>query len=86
MPEKVGGVFICVSPDRTEEIVKEAVQSGIKNIWLQQGAQSAKAILYCRENKLNLVYGECILMFAEPVGFPHSVHRFLWKMIGKYPK
>lgn len=86
LPEKVGGVFICVSPEQTEEIVQEAARMGVKNIWLQQGAESLKAISYCQEHQLNLVYGECILMFAQPIGFPHSVHRFLWKMIGKLPK
>lgn len=86
LPEKVGGVFICVSPEQTERIVQEAVQEGINNIWLQQGAESSKTVSYCQENKLNLVHGECILMFAEPVAFPHSLHRFLWKVLGKLPK
>ncbi len=86
LPEKAGGVFICVSPDRSLEIVKEAAREGIKNFWLQQGAASSQAIAYCREQNLNVVSGECILMFAEPVGFPHSVHRFFRKMTGRIPK
>ena len=28
---------------------------------------------------------ECILMFAEPAGFLHQVHRWIWKVMGKLP-
>lgn len=86
LPEKVGGVFIAVSPEKTEEIVKEAKDLGIDNIWIQQKSESEKAVAFCRQNALDLIHGECILMYANPVGFPHSLHRTIWKIIGKLPK
>lgn len=86
LPEKVGGVFITVAPEKTEEIAKEAKNLGIDNIWIQQKSESAQAISFCNQNGLNLIYNECILMYANPVGFPHSLHRFIWKVIGKIPK
>ncbi len=85
LPVKVGGVVIVVSPDKTEGIVKEAIDLGIKNIWMQQGAESAAAIQYCQEKQVNLIHGECVLMFDKPA-FPHTIHRWIWGLIGKLPK
>lgn len=86
LPEKVEALVISVTPSKTTQIVKEAHYQGIKNIWIQQGAESKEAIDYCQENGINCIYGECILMFADPVGFPHNVHRFIWSLLGKLPK
>lgn len=86
LPEKVEAVVISVSPSITAQIVREAYRQGIKHIWIQQGAESEEAISFCRENGINCIHGECILMFADPVGFPHNMHRFIWKLLGKVPK
>lgn len=85
LPEKVGGLVICVPPHQTEKVVQDAFQAGIKRVWLQQGAESYAAIRYCEKNGMSAVHGECILMFAEPVKSFHRVHRWFWKLIGKYP-
>ncbi len=82
---KVEGVVNVVSKSQTKEVVKEASEIGIKNIWMQQGSESEEAIKYCHENGINEIHKECILMFAEPVNSIHSVHRWLWKIAGKLP-
>lgn len=86
LPEKVDGVIVNVPPAVTKEVVAEAASIGIKRIWLQQGSESESAIQLCRENQLQFIHGECILMFAEPVGFGHRVHRWIWKILGKLPE
>ncbi len=86
LPEKVDGVVIVVPPTETEKVVREADAAGIKNVWMQQGAESNEAIQYCREHGLNEVHGECIMMFAPPVGSFHRWHRGAWKLFGKLPK
>jgi predicted CoA-binding protein len=86
LPEKVGGVVVITKPNETEKIVREAHSLGIKHVWIQQGAEADEAIRFCKENGLNLVHGECILMFAEPIGSFHKFHRWIWKLIGKLPK
>jgi predicted CoA-binding protein len=82
---KIDGVVNVVSPAQTNEVVKEANEIGVKNIWMQQGSESEEAIKYCQENGINEVHKECILMFAEPVKSFHSFHRWIWKVIGKLP-
>ena len=64
----------------------EANEAGIKKIWMQQGSESPKAIKFCKENGIELVEGECIMMFSEPVKSIHKFHRGLNKLFGKYPK
>ena len=85
LPEAVGGALIVVPPDETEHVVREAAAAGIRRIWLQQGAESQAAIRFCEENGIEVVHGECILMFAEPVVSFHRWHRWLWKVLGKLP-
>jgi len=86
LPEPVDGVVVVVPPTQTELVVREAAEAGIRRIWLQQGAESENAIHFCRDNGMSVVYGECILMFTEPIGFWHKPHRWLWKLLGKLPK
>lgn len=83
---KIDGVLISVQPSEVEKVVESAYKAGIKNVWLQQGAQSDSAIQYCKDNGINVVHNECILMFAEPVTSFHRFHRWVWKILGKLQK
>lgn len=85
LPEKVGAAVICVPPAQTEQVVQQAFEAGITKVWLQQGAESDAAIRFCENHEMTIVHGQCILMFAEPVRSFHGFHRWLWKLIGKYP-
>ncbi len=85
LPEKPGGVVVIVSPSQAEQIVRDAKEAGIPRVWLQQGAESKAALRYCEEQGLNVVSGECIMMFAKPNSF-HGFHRWVWGLLGKLPK
>ena len=84
--DKIDGVITVVPPSETEIVVQEANSLGIKNIWMQQGSESKNAIKFCDENGISLVHNECIMMFVEPVKSIHSFHRWLNKLVGKYPQ
>jgi hypothetical protein len=86
LPEPVGGVLIVVPPQETEKVIREAAQSGIRRVWIQQGAESDAAVRYCQQEGLSVVAGQCILMFAEPVATFHRFHGWLWRLFGKAPK
>jgi predicted CoA-binding protein len=85
LPEKVGGVLVIVPPGQTEKVVREAAETGILRVWMQQGSESKAAIQFCKENGIAEVYGECILMFAGK-SFFHKPHRWVWGLLGKLPK
>lgn len=86
LPEKVGGVLLFTQPAVTEQVVKDAAAAGIRNIWIQQGAESAGALQFCEQNQLAAVSGHCIMMFAEPVAFLHRPHRWILGLLGKLPR
>ncbi|MBT3228462.1 MAG: CoA-binding protein [Candidatus Marinimicrobia bacterium] len=81
----VGGLVNVVPPEQTEKLVREAHSIGIKKIWMQQGSESSAAIQFCKEHDMDVVHGECILMFAQPQGL-HKFHHWLWGIFGKLPK
>lgn len=83
--QKVDGIITVVPPSETEIVLQEANELGIKNIWMQQGSESVNALEFCKENNIDVVHNECIMMFVEPVKSIHSFHRWINKIVGKYP-
>lgn len=86
LPDTVESLFISTKPGKTPDLVKAAHNKNIKHIWLQQGAQHDETLKYAIENKLNIIYKQCILMFTEPVTSIHKYHRGFNKIFGIYPK
>ena len=80
---QVDGVVISVTPGKAVEALREAAAAGIKNIWIQQGAQSPATAAAASELGLNPVTGKCILMYAEPVGSIHAWHRAFARLFGQ---
>jgi len=83
LPEPVAGVVAVVPPAETKNVVADCARLGIKHLWMQQGAESDEAVAQCREKGIAAVPGQCLMMHTG-AGFPHSIHRWLWKMLGKY--
>ncbi len=86
LPEKVDGAVIIVPPNEAGKVVRDAAAAGISQIWLQQGSQSNDAVRFCESSGINAVYGECILMFTEPVAGFHKFHRTINKIFRRLPK
>ena len=86
LPEGVEGLILVVPPEVTEQVVREAAIVGLKRVWMQQGAESDNAVRFCESAGITVIYGECIMMFAEPKVFPHRTHRWVHKIMGKLPQ
>jgi uncharacterized protein len=85
LPEDVRGIIVMTKKDQTASIVKEAVAKGIKEIWIQQMADSKEAVSALKSSDINYITGECILMHYKP----HSIHKFhgtLKKIFRVFPK
>jgi uncharacterized protein len=85
LPSDVNGIIIITKKDKSAAVVKEAKEKGIKNIWLQQMADSKEALDELKGSDINYITGECILMYYKP----HSIHKFhgsLKKFFGRFPK
>lgn len=84
LPEPVRALLVVVPPAQALNVVREAAKVGITRVWLQQGAESPLVNLACDELGLDVIAGECILMFAKPTGV-HKAHRWISKVMGKLP-
>jgi len=76
LPEPVGGVVISLPPEQAVAAVRAAAAAGINRVWLQQGAASPYVVTVCRELGIDVVFDQCILMFASPRGI-HKAHRWI---------
>jgi predicted CoA-binding protein len=86
LPDAVHSVIIVVPPAVTAAVVGECAKKGITHVWMQPGAESNEAIAAAESAGIAVIHHECILMFLEPVKSVHAFHRFINKVVGKYPK
>jgi len=61
IPVRVDVVDFVVPPEETEKVLEECKALGLDRIWLQPGAESEKAIAFCRENNLKVVHDVCVM-------------------------
>lgn len=63
LPPEVESLSIVTPPPITEKLVEQAITKGIKNIWMQPGAESELAIQNCKMHHINVIAGgPCILV------------------------
>ncbi len=63
LPDDVASISVITPPAVTEQVVEAAIGKGIKNVWMQPGAESPKAVERCREAGINVIAdGSCILV------------------------
>lgn len=85
LPLKPSGVIAVISPAAVPDVIREAHQLGINNIWLQQGAASKEAIELGRSYGMKLFHGECILMYLKDAGGIHKFHKWIKKITRTLP-
>ena len=63
LPPDVTSLSMITPPAVTEQLVPAAIAHGIKNIWMQPGAESPNAVALCREKGVNVIAdGSCLLV------------------------
>lgn len=63
LPADVTSLSMITPPTVTEHLVPKAIAHGIKNIWMQPGAESPAAVALCREKGVNVIAdGSCLLV------------------------
>jgi predicted CoA-binding protein len=70
LPDDVQGLSIVTPPAVTEQVVEAAARKGIRKLWMQPGAESARAVERAGELGLSVISGgPCALVklgFREP--------------------
>ena len=62
LPEKPTIVNIVVPPNVTTGILRQCLEQGLDNIWLQPGAESPESLAFLQENGLNYLANACIMI------------------------
>jgi predicted CoA-binding protein len=63
LPQQVSSLSIITPPQVTEQVVRDAITKGIRNIWMQPGAESSQAIETCEQAGVNVIAdGSCLLV------------------------
>ncbi len=86
LPETVESLLIVTPKAETKSMLEQALQKGIKHIWIQQMADSPEALEFATQNQMDVIFGKCILMHAGPVKGVHGFHRFFMRLFGKMPR
>lgn len=85
LPDNVRGLIVMTGKNQTASVIRDAKTKGIKQIWIQQMAESKEALMELEGSGINYITKECILMHYKP----HSIHKFhagLRKFFGRFPK
>jgi uncharacterized protein len=91
VPVPLDGAIVMVSQARAAEVVRACVQHRVPRVWLFKGlggpgALSDEAVQLCQDNGIDVVAGACPLMFLEPVGWFHKLHRSARHLNGSLAK
>lgn len=86
LPDEVDRVFIVTPPEQTADCIRQSLDKGIRNIWIQQRSDTTEALDLLKDQEVNLIVNKCIFMYAEPVKGAHAFHRFFSKLFGSYSK
>lgn len=86
IPDDVDSMLILTPKEETDKLLREGINKGIKNIWVQQMSNTEETLRIAEEYEKEIIFGKCIFMFAEPVKSIHKFHRSLVKLFGGLPK
>lgn len=63
LPGEVQSISVVTPPAVTEKVVEQAIQKGIRHIWMQPGSESAAAVARCEQSGVNVIAdGSCLLV------------------------
>ncbi|MFN3188979.1 MAG: CoA-binding protein [Aureliella sp.] len=66
VPDSVDALSIITPPEVTREVVKQAVEAGVKHVWMQPGAEDSEASQIARDAGVNVIDdGSCILVLLS---------------------
>ena len=85
LPKDIRHLVVVTPKARSKEVILAAVEHGMEHYWIQRESQDPEAVALLRERHLNVVTGECLFMYIEPVTGVHRFHRALRRLFGGMP-
>ena len=82
IPENFENLYIVTPKSQTKEIVEQALEKGVKRIWIQQMSETKEVIKLIEDAGVELIAKKCMFMFVEPVESIHKFHKFFKNLFG----
>ena len=64
----IDSLSVVTPPEITKQVVKEALDAGVKNIWMQPGAEHPEAIKMAQDAGANVIFRHCVLRELQARG------------------
>lgn len=84
LPTKVDAVVLEVPKDETLDLVRQAADAGVKNVWIHVNRDTPQALELARQKGMNVLTGTCAAMYVKQGFSYHSLHKWVNKLFGKY--
>jgi len=85
LPDHVKHLLVLTPATETGSVVKQAIEKGMDNIWIQQKSETSEALELAQTSNVNLIHHQCIFMFTQPSGV-HKFHHTIKRVFGSLPK
>jgi uncharacterized protein len=86
----VDAALLMTPPEATETVVRDCVEAGVEIVWMHRatgkGSVSDKAVRFCQQLGIEVIPGQCPLMFLPKTGTVHRLHGWIRRMTGRYPR
>jgi uncharacterized protein len=85
LPSDVSQLIVITNKRESLHVVQQALDKGIKKIWVQQGSETAEVLDIAKRNSHSIITGECLFMWLGPITGFHNFHRFMRKVFSGLP-
>jgi predicted CoA-binding protein len=85
LPADVSQLIVVTNKKESRQVIQQAIDKGIKKIWVQQGSETPEILAMAKNNSHDLITGECLFMWLGPVTGFHGFHRFMRKVFSGLP-
>ncbi len=83
LPDEVRALCMITHKQDTDRLIKEAIENGFKQIWVQQFSETEETLKTAANTECTIITGRCLFMYTQPEGI-HKFHQRLNRLFGAY--
>jgi predicted CoA-binding protein len=84
LPGQVDCAVLELPKEETREWVEKAADAGIKKMWIHMNTDTPEAVEVAKEKGIDVITGTCAVMYVTPGITYHSIHKWIFQLLGKY--
>ena len=84
LPGRLDGALLELPRAETAAWVERAADAGIPRVWIHQNSESPEALEVAERRGLEVHTGGCAVMYLARGLNAHTLHKGVWKILGRY--